>query len=73
VSKLTDAPGEENETEVWLEFYRNCEYITSEIHDNLISSYDEVSRMLISMINTSGKFCKNDHSHALTPDSLLFA
>ncbi len=29
VNKLTDSLGEENETEVWLDFSRDCDYITS--------------------------------------------
>jgi len=58
VNKLADALGEENETEVWLDFSRDCDYITSEKHDDLIEKYDEVRRMLISMINTPEKFCK---------------
>lgn len=59
VNKLSDALGEENETEVWLDFSRDCEYITTEVHVNLIEKYDEVRRMLISMINSPEKFCKS--------------
>jgi four helix bundle protein len=58
VNKLTDALGEENETEVWLDFARDCEYITQEKHTHLIEGFNEVRRMLISMINTPEKFCK---------------
>jgi four helix bundle protein len=58
VNKLTDALGEEHETEVWLDFSRDCGYITPEIHEVLIKKYDEVRRMLISMINAPEKFCK---------------
>jgi four helix bundle protein len=58
VNKLTDALGEEHETEVWLDFSRDCGYITPEIHEILIGKYDEVRRMLISMINAPDKFCK---------------
>jgi four helix bundle protein len=58
VNKLTDALGEENETEVWLDFSRDCKYITSEKHTNFLNEYDEVRRMLISTINTPEKFCK---------------
>jgi four helix bundle protein len=58
VNKLTDSLGEENETEVWLDFSRECQYINPEIHAQFITEYDEVRRMLISMINTPEKFCK---------------
>jgi four helix bundle protein len=58
VNKLSDALGEEHETEVWLDFSRDCQYISSETHEQFIAEYDEVRRMLISMINTPDKFCK---------------
>ena len=58
VNKLSDSLGEENETEVWLNFSRDCQYIPIEKHDELIEKYSEVRRMLISMINTPEKFCK---------------
>ena len=58
VSKLLDALEEESETEVWLDFSRDCHYITIEKHADLNEKYDEVRRMLISMINTPEKFCK---------------
>jgi four helix bundle protein len=57
VNKLTDSLGEENETEVWLDYSKDCNYIQKEIHDILLSEYDEVRKMLISMINNSDKWC----------------
>ena len=58
VNKLTDSLGEEHETEVWLDFSHDCQYISSETHAQFIEEYDEVRKMLISMINTPEKFCK---------------
>lgn len=58
VSKLSDSLGEEYETEVWLDFSKDCEYIDIEKHDQLIKGYDEVRKMLISMINSPEKFCR---------------
>jgi four helix bundle protein len=57
VNKLTDSLGEENETEVWLDYSKDCNYIQKEIHEILLSEYDEVRKMLISMINNSDKWC----------------
>ena len=57
VSKLTDSLGEEYETEVWLDYSRDSIYITSQKHDELINGYDEVRKMLISMINNPDKWC----------------
>ena len=57
VSKLIDADGEASETTVWLDFSKDHNYISQEQYDYFISKYDEVSRMLNSMINTPEKFC----------------
>ena len=58
ISKLSDALGEEYETEVWLDFSRDCEYISTQTHTDLNEKYTDVRRMLISMLNTPEKFCK---------------
>jgi four helix bundle protein len=57
ISKLTDSLGEEYETEDWLDYSRDCGYITDEVYQELISAYDEVRKMLISMINNPEKWC----------------
>ena len=57
INKLTDSLGEEYETEDWLDYALDCGYITTETHANLISDYDEVRKMLISMINNPDKWC----------------
>jgi four helix bundle protein len=57
VSKLTDSLGEEFETETWLEYSRDCKYITIEKHSELINGYDEIRKMLISIINSPDKWC----------------
>jgi len=57
ISKLTDSLGEEFETENWLDYSRDCKYIQVEIHKRFISEYDEVRKMLISMVNNPEKWC----------------
>ena len=57
VSKLTDSLGEEYETENWLDYSKDCKYIQIEAHERLLSEYDEVRKMLISMINNPEKWC----------------
>ncbi|MGQ1785708.1 four helix bundle protein [Saccharicrinis sp. GN24d3] len=57
VNKLTTALGEEYETEVWLDYSRDCKYITDELHCRLISGYDEVRKILISISNNPDKWC----------------
>ena len=56
VYKLTDSLGEEFETEQWLDYSRDCKYISLGTHNRLMTEYDEVRRMLISMINNPEKF-----------------
>ena len=58
VNKLTDSLGEEYETEVWLDYSKDAKYITIETYTELISQYDEVRKMLISMINNPEKWCR---------------
>jgi four helix bundle protein len=58
VSKLSDSLGEEYETEVWLSFSIDCKYIELSKYDYFFREYEEVRKMLISMINAPEKFCK---------------
>jgi four helix bundle protein len=58
VSKLSDSLGEEYETEGWLDYSLDCKYIDKDQHTKLLIGYDEVRKMLISMMNNPEKFCK---------------
>jgi hypothetical protein len=57
ISKLTDADGEQQETQHWLGRAHECEYITTEEKTNLIARYEEVGKMLQSMIDKADSFC----------------
>ena len=57
VNKLTDSLAEESETEVWLDFSKDLNYIMPEKYKYFIEKYDEVARMLFSMIDNPDKFC----------------
>lgn len=57
INKLTDSLGEEFETEDWLDYSRDCKYISASEYEQMISNYDEVRKMLISMINNPEKWC----------------
>src|SRR5579871_3052410 len=50
VSKLADADAEATEASVWIDFARDCGYLSSDTHQSLINKYEEVGRMLGSMI-----------------------
>jgi len=56
VSKLTDSLAEEYETEGWLDYSKDCKYIDEGTYSKLICDYDEVRKMLLSMINNPEKF-----------------
>ncbi len=58
VSKLSDSLGEAFETEVWLDFSRDYQYIDSNTHNSLSSICDEVRKMTISMMNNPDSWCK---------------
>ena len=55
-SKLADADAEATETGVWLDFARDCGYLTAEVHRELSAAYEEVGKMLHSAINDPEKF-----------------
>lgn len=57
VSKLVDCLGEQSETEVWLNFSKDLFYISESEYKYFASKYDEVARMLVSMIEKADKFC----------------
>jgi len=59
VSKLLDSLSEEAETEVWIDMSLDFKYIDEGLHDSLLVRYQEVAKMLHSMINTPEKFCNN--------------
>lgn len=58
VSKLTDADGEQLESQHWIETALDCSYITVETGKNLIGRYVIVGNMLTSMMNKSSWFCE---------------
>jgi four helix bundle protein len=57
ISKLTDADGELEETQHWIEIAVDCHYISSEISSNLKAKCISVSKMIHAMINKSAQFC----------------
>jgi four helix bundle protein len=56
VSKLADADGEATETQVWLDFARDCNYLSPDLHAELIQGYEDVGKMLGSMMSMPEKF-----------------
>ena len=56
ISKLAEADGETAETQVWLGFARDSAYLSPERHAELTKGYEEVGRMLGSMMANPEKF-----------------
>jgi len=59
MSKLSDADGEQAETQHWLDTAQKCRYISDGCHDRLMSACRDIGRMLGAMINKPETFCKN--------------
>lgn len=57
VNKITDSLGEAFETENWLYYSKDCNYINQDEFKSLISQYEEIRKMLISIMNNPEKFC----------------
>ena len=54
--KMTDADGECAETQVWLDTAKDCGYLNEDEYRNLIQRYEEVGRMLNSLIQNPERF-----------------
>ena len=55
-SKLADADAEATETQVWLDFARDCGYLSQEVHTQLTAGYEELGRMFGKMMADPKKF-----------------
>ncbi|MFH1702846.1 MAG: four helix bundle protein [Nitrospirota bacterium] len=58
INKLTDAAQEAAETQTWLEFALECNYINKEMFERLDGKYEHIFAMLITMERKAETFCK---------------
>lgn len=56
VSKLADSDAEATETQVWLDFARDCGYLPAQCRNDLVARYEEIGRMLHAMIEHPERF-----------------
>ncbi len=56
IAKLSDSESEAAETQTWLDFARDCNYIKPEHCEHLCKKYDHVIGMIVTMINAPEKF-----------------
>jgi len=59
ISKLTDADGENAETQHWLDTALACGYIDQAKHTELLVISEEVGKLLGSMIQNAAKWCSS--------------
>jgi len=57
ISKLTDADGEQQETQHWVKTASDCNYLSAKQTKDWLNRYASVGRMLSSMINKAAQFC----------------
>jgi len=56
VAKLSDSEAEAGETQVWLEYSFECNYITKEMYEKLIDEYEKIIGMLVNMLKHPEKW-----------------
>jgi four helix bundle protein len=60
ISKLTDADGEQQETQHWVETAFDCGYISSSQNTDLLAKYAEIGRLLGGMMSKAELFCNSE-------------
>ena len=56
ITKLTDSDGENSETDTWLDFAKDCEYLKVDDHNRLAKRCRSVGKMLGSMFTPLNAF-----------------
>ena len=56
ISKLTDTDGENSETDTWLDFAKDCQYLSDDEHCRLVEECQAVGAMIGSMIKNPTPF-----------------
>jgi len=50
IAKLSDSEAESAETQVWLDYALECNYISKETYDKLFQDYEKIIGMIVIMI-----------------------
>lgn len=56
ISKATDADMENTEVQVWLDFAKECKYISDQTYSDFITKAEEVGRLLNHMMENPAKY-----------------
>jgi len=71
VSKLTDAGGEQMETQHWIETASDCSYITPQRREQWLELCASIGRMLHGMTEKADQFCSaTDHRLPITDQKM---
>jgi four helix bundle protein len=57
VSKISDADMEATETQIWMDYALECEYINKQEYTQIIEKLSEIGRMLYHMMSYPEKYC----------------
>jgi four helix bundle protein len=71
IAKLTDADGEQQETQHWIEIARDCGYLSSETSDALALRSSEIGRLLAGMIAKADLFC-GEHPRRIRDEAAAY-
>ncbi len=63
-SKLSDSEAEAAETQVWIQFAVECEYVEKDAATALYKEYDEIIGMLVAMIRDAAKWTLKSPTHS---------
>lgn len=72
VSKLSDADGEQMETQHWVIIAGSCKYVATTQVSELISSLEEIGKMLNSMMANASRFCETPGGQVRESNSEYF-
>lgn len=72
ISRLSDAETEAAETQTWLEFAVRCDYAEREKVVALYIAYDEIIRMVVSMIYQPSEWLIPQNSSQLGEESVTY-
>lgn len=71
VSKLTNADGEPQETQHWLETAVDCQYLTKEQGAAFLADCEEIGRLLGGMMTKTEQFCRPNTLRETAPEYFI--
>lgn len=71
LSKLTDADGEQQETQHWLETAVDCHYLPKEKAATLLADCEEIGRLIGGMMNKTSTFCRPNTLRESAPEYFI--